>query len=95
MAAHWFGVVLALHCHDTCPHIRWGLLFSCLPHSTISLPFMDLPSVQVHGLEQEVALAVQTSQHLQRQRANLVATLDILRTMDGVAQVLLATSFVC
>lgn len=56
---------------------------------------MDLPSVQVHGLEQEVALAVQTSQHLQRQRANLVATLDILRTMDGVAQVLLATSFVC
>ena len=41
----------------------------------------------MHELEQGTAAAVQTSQRLQRQRANLVATLDALRAMEGVAQV--------
>lgn len=31
--------------------------------------------------------AVATSARLQRQRANLTATLDVLRAMEGVAQV--------
>lgn len=41
----------------------------------------------MHALEQETAAQLQTSQRLLRQRANLAATLDVLRTMDGVAQV--------
>ncbi|KAL4854749.1 Histidinol-phosphate aminotransferase 2 [Chlorella vulgaris] len=41
---------------------------------------------QMHALEQETAAQLQTSQRLLRQRANLAATLDVLRTMDGVAQ---------
>lgn len=47
----------------------------------------------MHELEQETAAAVQTSQRLQRQRANLVATLDALRAMEGVAQV--RTACIC
>ena len=37
----------------------------------------------MHELEQETAAAVQTSQRLQRQRANLVATLDALRASSA------------
>lgn len=52
-------------------------------------PLVKLPlsTPQVHGLEQEVAAAVDTSARLQRQRANLTTTLDVLRAMEGVAQV--------
>lgn len=49
----------------------------------------------MHELEQETAAAVQTSQQLQRQRANLVATLDALRAMEGVAQVCAACIWHC
>lgn len=41
----------------------------------------------VAALEGEVAGAVAASRQLQRQRANLMATLDTLRAMEGVAQV--------
>ena len=43
-------------------------------------------AVQMHVLEEETGAAVETSQQLQCQRANLVATLDVLRAMEGVAQ---------
>lgn len=56
---------------------------SRLSWSTAACP--DAP--QMHGLEQETAAAVATSQQLQQQRTNLTATLDLLRGMEAAAQV--------
>ena len=40
----------------------------------------------MHFLAQETGAAVAISAHLQRQRANLLATLEAVRAVEGVAQ---------
>lgn len=64
-----------------------SLSFAARCTEATSLKPLPPPTPQVHGLEQEVAAAVDTSARLQRQRANLTTTLDVLRAMEGVAQV--------
>ena len=41
----------------------------------------------MHTLEQETGAAVATSRQLQHQRGNLLETLEVLRAMEGIAQV--------